>query len=91
MCLAVPGEVIEISGKEAKVNFGGVQREVRIDTLDNVETGEYVIVHTGFAIEKLDKEEAEKTLEVWKEMEEAKKTKKSDKKQKEDQIENPFE
>ena len=90
MCLAIPGEVIEINGKEAIVDFGGVQREVRIDTLDNVEVGEYVIVHTGFAIEKLDKKEAEKTLEVWKEMEKAQESVDPQKKNKGEQIENPF-
>lgn len=90
MCLAIPGEVIEINGKEAIVDFGGVQREVRIDTLDNVEVSEYVIVHTGFAIEKLDKKEAEKTLEVWKEMEKAQESVDPQKNNKGEQIENPF-
>ncbi len=87
MCLAIPGEVIEINDKEATVDFGGVQREVRIDTLDEVETGEYVIVHTGFAIEKLDEEEAKKTLDLWKEMGEAQKEEMMNK----EEPENPFE
>ncbi|WP_297092754.1 HypC/HybG/HupF family hydrogenase formation chaperone [Thermococcus sp.] len=71
MCLAVPGRVIEIKGKVAVVDFGGVRREVRLDLLPNVEVGDYVIVHTGFAIEKLDEKRALEILEAWAEVEKA--------------------
>ena len=68
MCLAVPGRVIEIKGKVAVVDFGGVRREVRLDLLPNVEAGDYVIVHTGFAIERLDEKRALEILEAWAEV-----------------------
>jgi len=60
MCLAVPGKVLEIKGNIGIVDFGGVKREVR--------AGDYVIVHTGFAIEKLDEEKAKEILEAWEEV-----------------------
>jgi len=71
MCLAVPGKVIDIEGKTAVVDFGGVKREVRLDLLPDVKVGDYVIVHTGFAIEKLDEKRALEILEAWAEVERA--------------------
>ncbi|QDA32313.1 HypC/HybG/HupF family hydrogenase formation chaperone [Thermococcus indicus] len=71
MCLAIPGKIIEIDGKTAVVDFGGVRREVRLDLLPNVEVGNYVIVHTGFAIERLDEKRALEILEAWAEVERA--------------------
>ena len=71
MCLAVPGKIIEIEGKTAIVDFGGVKREVRLDLLPNVSVGDYVIVHTGFAIERLDEERALEILDAWAEVERA--------------------
>ncbi|MEM2882482.1 MAG: HypC/HybG/HupF family hydrogenase formation chaperone [Candidatus Bathyarchaeia archaeon] len=64
MCLAIPGRVMEIKGGLAKVDFGGVTREVDISLVDP-KVGDYVIVHAGFAIQVLDEEEAKKTLELW--------------------------
>ncbi|WP_209476657.1 HypC/HybG/HupF family hydrogenase formation chaperone [Thermococcus stetteri] len=71
MCLAVPGKVIEVNGPVAVVDFGGVKREVRLDLLPDTKPGEWVIVHTGFAIEKLDEERAREILEAWAEVERA--------------------
>jgi len=71
MCLAVPGRIIEIEGKTAVVDFGGVKREVRLDLLPDVSVGDYVIVHTGFAIERLDEKRALEILEAWAEVEKA--------------------
>ncbi|NJE62253.1 HypC/HybG/HupF family hydrogenase formation chaperone [Thermococcus sp. 21S7] len=71
MCLAIPGRIIEINGKVAIVDFGGVRREVRLDLLPEVGVGDYVIVHTGFAIERLDEERALEILEAWAEVERA--------------------
>ncbi len=71
MCLAVPGRIIEIEGKTAIVDFGGVKREVRLDLLPDVAVGDYVIVHTGFAIERLDEKRALEILEAWAEVEKA--------------------
>lgn len=67
MCLAVPGKVIEIKDTVGIVDFNGVKREVRLDLVD-VKVGDYVIVHTGFAIEKMDEKEALESLEIWKEL-----------------------
>ncbi|MDV3104216.1 MULTISPECIES: HypC/HybG/HupF family hydrogenase formation chaperone [Thermococcus] len=71
MCLAVPGRIIEIEGKTAIVDFGGVKREVRLDLLPEAKVGDYVIVHTGFAIERLDEKRALEILEAWAEVERA--------------------
>jgi len=68
MCLAIPAKVVEIRENMAKVDFGeGVLRDVNV-TLVNVKTGEYVLVHAGYAIQVLDKKSAEETLELWKEI-----------------------
>lgn len=68
MCLAIPGKVITIEGKEGTVDFGGVIQKVRIDLISDLKVGDYVIVHTGFAIEKLEEEDALETLKLWKEL-----------------------
>jgi hydrogenase expression/formation protein HypC len=68
MCLAIPLEVIEINDNIAKVSIGNTTREAYLDLMDKVGVGDFVLVHAGFAIEKLDKEEAEKTLALFKEI-----------------------
>jgi hydrogenase expression/formation protein HypC len=65
MCLAIPGKVVEIRGSIALVDYGGVQREVRIDFVPEVKVGDYVIVHTGFAIEKMDEDAAKRSIAAW--------------------------
>ncbi|HUV60936.1 MAG TPA: HypC/HybG/HupF family hydrogenase formation chaperone [Thermoplasmata archaeon] len=67
MCLAVPAEIKSIDGTTAKVDFGGVMRQVNI-SLVSAKVGEFVIVHAGYAIEVLDREEAEKTLQLFREL-----------------------
>ena len=67
MCLAVPAEVKSIDGVMAEADFGGVTRTVNISMVE-AQVGDYVIVHAGYAIEVLDKEEAERTLELFREM-----------------------
>ena len=64
MCLAIPGKVISIQGDRATVDYGGTVTDANI-TLVMPEIGDYVIVHAGFAIEKLDVEEAERSLKEW--------------------------
>ncbi len=68
MCLGVPGrvnEIYEANGlKMGKVDFGGVKREVCLEYVPEVEIGEYVIVHVGFAINQMSEEEAEETLDL---------------------------
>ena len=68
MCLAIPGKVISIEGTEGVVDFGGVKQKTRIDLIKDLKVGDYVIVHTGFAIEKLEEEDALETLRLWEEL-----------------------
>jgi hydrogenase expression/formation protein HypC len=68
MCLAIPGKVISIEGTEGVVDFGGVKQKARIDLIQDLKVGDYVIVHTGFAIEKLEEEDALETLRLWEEL-----------------------
>ena len=68
MCLGIPGEVTDISDRDGllmgTVDFGGVRKEVCLAYVPDVEVGEYVIVHVGFAITTVDRQEAERTLDV---------------------------
>lgn len=68
MCLAVPMKVVEIEGPVARVEDSGVRRQVRVDLVEGVKVGDYVIVHAGVAIERLDPEEAQETLRLFAEM-----------------------
>ncbi len=68
MCLAVPALVQSIDGDYAQVDFGGASKKVCVTLLPELEVGEYVIVHTGYAIEKMKPEEAKKTLALFEEM-----------------------
>ena len=68
MCIAVPLEVVEIKDNIARARFGNSSREVHLDLIDGVKVGDFVLVHAGFAIEKLNKDEAEKTLLLFKEI-----------------------
>ena len=68
MCIAVPAEVLEIKdGNIGVVDYGDLKQEVRLDLVD-VEVGEYVLVHVGFAIQRLSREEGLKTLKVFEEV-----------------------
>ena len=68
MCLAVPAKIISISEdrKTARVDFGGVERDVNVSLVE-AKLGDYVIVHAGFAIQTMNQEEAQVTLDVWQE------------------------
>ena len=72
MCLAIPGKVEEIFTegdlRMGRVNFGGVVKRVCLDYVPDVVAGDYTIVHVGFALSKIDQEEAEKTLALFREM-----------------------
>lgn len=68
MCLAVPMKVIEMEGPVARVEEAGVSREVRVDLVEGVKVGDYVIVHAGLAIERLEPEEAEETLRLFEQL-----------------------
>jgi len=74
MCLAIPGQVVKIentSGKQdtvplmGTVDFSGIRKSVCLDWVPDVKIGEYVIVHVGFAISKVDEEEAQETLKLF--------------------------
>ena len=67
MCLAIPGRVMEIKDDHAKVDFGGVIRDVNV-SLVQANLGEYVIVHAGFAIQVMDEKNAKETIDLWNEM-----------------------
>ena len=68
MCLAVPMKVTEIVDSTAICEVDGVRREGSLMMLDDVAVGDYVLLHAGFAIERIDPEEAQKTLEVFREV-----------------------
>ena len=69
MCLAIPAQVIELrDGDNAVVDLAGVKKEISLSLVENVAVGDYVIVHVGYALNKLDPEEAEKTLALFAEM-----------------------
>jgi hydrogenase expression/formation protein HypC len=70
MCLALPVKVIALGDDDkATVDLGGVKKEISLALLDDVAVGDYVILHVGYALSKLDPEEAEKTLALFAEME----------------------
>jgi len=68
MCLAIPARVIDINGPTAVIDAGGNRREVNVSLLDDLEVGDYVLVHAGFAISKWAEEEAKETLKIWEEI-----------------------
>jgi len=69
MCLAIPMKIEKIEGNKGIVEIGGVKREIGLQLLADVHIGEYVIVHAGFAIQRLDEKEALETLDLFREME----------------------
>ena len=70
MCLAVPALVKSIEGTQAEVEMGGVSRKTSIMLTPEVKVGDYVLIHTGYAISVVDEEEAHKTLELFRELDE---------------------
>ena len=69
MCLAIPVKVVELGkGDTAIVDLGGVRKEISLALLTDVQVGDYVILHVGYALSKLDPEEAERTLALFAEM-----------------------
>ena len=69
MCLAIPVKVVELlEGDQATVDVGGVRKDISLALVDGIAVGDYVILHVGFAIQRLDAEEAEKTLALFAEL-----------------------
>lgn len=68
MCLAVPAKLIEKEENNGIIETGGVRVSIGLDLVDDVKPGDYLIVHAGFALEKLDQQEAEKRLKLFDEL-----------------------
>ena len=68
MCLAIPLQLVEINGSVAVGEALGMRREIRVDFIPEPKIGDYVIVHAGFAIERLGETQALEDLEAWEEM-----------------------
>ncbi len=70
MCIAAPAQIIEINDDDniAVVDFGGVRQQVKLDLVDDVEVGRYVLVHSGYAIEVMSDQAAKESLEAWDEL-----------------------
>jgi hydrogenase expression/formation protein HypC len=72
MCLAIPGEVVEIGESKglrtAKVRFGGLVKDVCLECIPDTQVGDYVLVHVGLAISRVDREEAQRTYETLQDM-----------------------
>lgn len=64
MCLGIPARIISVDGSFARVEIGGTKKECSIELMRETSVGDYVIVHAGFAIERLDTEKAEETLRL---------------------------
>ena len=74
MCLAIPGQIESISGdaplaRMGKVNFGGILKEASLAYVPEAKIGDYVLVHVGFALSRLDEDEAQKVFEYLRQME----------------------
>ena len=68
MCLAIPARILKIEGNLTQVDMAGVKREADVRMVSNVRVGEYVLIHAGFAIEKIEEKDAEETLRLLREI-----------------------
>lgn len=71
MCLAIPLKIVEINGREALGEALGMKRKIRVDFIKEPRIGDYVMVHAGFAIERLEESQALEDIGAWEEMENA--------------------
>jgi hydrogenase expression/formation protein HypC len=62
-------KLIKVEGDRGIVELSGIKKEISLSLLDNVKKGDYLIIHAGFAIQKLDEKEAKETLKIWEEIE----------------------
>lgn len=69
MCLSIPAKVESIEGEMAIVSVGGTTYEASLQMIDHVKIGDYVLLHTGFAIQKISEEDAVETLKIFEEFE----------------------
>jgi hydrogenase expression/formation protein HypC len=68
MCLSIPSKVISINGNKATVSVGGTEYEASLQLVEDVEIGDYVLLHTGFAIQKISEEDANETMKLLREL-----------------------
>ena len=68
MCLAIPLKIVSITDDNAIAELGDIRREISLSLLSDVNVNDYVLVHVGYAIQKIDTEEAQRTLELLKEI-----------------------
>lgn len=68
MCLAIPARIIDIDGVMATADVGGVQKAVSLALVDDIAVNDYVIVHVGYALNRLNPEEAEQTLQLFRQV-----------------------
>jgi len=68
MCVAIPMKIVEINGNVAVCEYENIKRTARIDLIPDIQVGDYIIIHTGFAIQKIDIKDAEETLKLFKEL-----------------------
>jgi hydrogenase expression/formation protein HypC len=68
MCLSIPSKVISINGTKAVVSVGGTEYEASLQLLEDVKIDDYVLLHTGFAIQKISEEDAQETLKLLREL-----------------------
>lgn len=64
MCLSIPSRVISINGNKAIVSVGGTEYEASLQLVEDIEVGDYILLHTGFAIQKISEEDARETFEL---------------------------
>ena len=64
MCLSVPAKIVQIEGQRARVSLGGAEYNAALDLVEDVKVGDYVLLHSGFAIQVIDEKEAMETLQL---------------------------
>jgi hydrogenase expression/formation protein HypC len=68
MCLSIPSRVISINGNKAIVSVGGTEYEASLQLVEDIKVGDYILLHTGFAIQKISEEDARETFELLQEL-----------------------
>ncbi len=68
MCLSIPARIVSIDGSMADVSAGGARFKAGLHMIENVKVGDYILLHAGFAIQKISREEAEETIKLLEEM-----------------------
>ena len=68
MCLAVPMKLLKVEGETGNVGLGGIVKEVSLALINDIKIGDYVLIHAGYAIQKIDEEDALETIAIFKEM-----------------------